>query len=360
MRRITWILAIVLTVSVVLAGCGGGKKDANSVAKDLDKLVGKMESYSTTGTMTLNTGIQPQKYDVEVWYQKPEYYRIKLSNADKDISQIVLKNDDGVFVLTPHLNKSFRFQSDWPKNQGQWYLFQSLVESISKDNERQFTTDGDSYVFDVVANYQNASLARQKIWLNQKDLKPQHVEISDESGNVLVLMDFNNFELNKAFEKDSFDMQRNMTSERIQSLPVMADQKSPTKDADASKQTPAKPAAPKQQPLVVIEPTYIPEGVNKPTLTETKLGENKAVLLKYGGKYNYNLLLTHPNEQPVSMVQGTIVDLGYTLGVLSGKEKEQRTLTWMYGGTEYRLSSGDLPQQEMVKIAMAVQDQAAK
>jgi len=342
-------LAIVMSVAVMLAGCGGGKKDADGVTKELDKLIGKLGSYSTTGTMTLNTGVQPQKYDVEVWYQKPNYYRIKLSNAEKDISQIVLKNDDGVFVLTPHLNKSFRFQSDWPNNQGQVYLYHSLVESIAEDNARQFTTDGDSYVFDVVANYQNASLSRQKIWLNQKDLRPQHVEISDESGNVLVLMDFNNFEFEKAFEKDSFDMQRNMTSEKIQSLPVMADKQKPTT------------AAPKQeQSLVVIEPTYIPKGVNKPTMSETKLGDNKAVILKYSGAYHYNLLLTKPNDQPVSMLQGNPVDLGYTFGVLSGKEKEQRTLIWIYGGTEYRLSSGDLPQEEMIKVAMAVQDQAAK
>ena len=33
----------------------------------------------------------------------------------KDQSQIILRNEEGVFVLTPALNKSFRFQSDWRK-----------------------------------------------------------------------------------------------------------------------------------------------------------------------------------------------------------------------------------------------------
>ncbi len=118
------------------------KKDAGAVVKDLDRVINKLDSYQGSGTMVLHTGQQPQEYQVEVWYQNPHYYRIALTNEKKDITQIVLKkNDEGVFVLTPHLNKSFRFQSEWPEKQGQVYLFQSLAHSILNDNDRQFTTD---------------------------------------------------------------------------------------------------------------------------------------------------------------------------------------------------------------------------
>ena len=91
----------------------------------------------------------------------------------------MLRNDEGVFVLTPRLNKVFRFQSDWPANQGQVYLYQTLIQSILLDNSRQFAVDNDAYVFDVMANYQNGSLARQKIWLNKSDYAPRQVEVSD-------------------------------------------------------------------------------------------------------------------------------------------------------------------------------------
>ncbi len=208
MRRIKWIAAVIVSVTVLLAGCG--TKDAESVVKDLGKVVSDMESYKGTGTMTLLTGQQPLEYQVEVWYQKPDFYRIALKNKEKDISQIVLRNDDGVFVLTPHLNKSFRFQSDWPKNQGQVYLYQTLVESIKLDNSRQFTTENEAYVFDVMANYQNGSLARQKIWLNKKDYRPDHVQVSDANGTVVVEVKFDSFEFGPAFEKDAFDMAKNM------------------------------------------------------------------------------------------------------------------------------------------------------
>lgn len=59
MRRISWMLAMILCVTVVLAGCGG-KKDAASVVKDLNNVVDTLQSkdgsYKGTGKMTLYTG----------------------------------------------------------------------------------------------------------------------------------------------------------------------------------------------------------------------------------------------------------------------------------------------------------------
>ncbi len=384
MRRRIWGLSVVLlSVVLALAGCFGGKKDAGAVVKDLDKQVEKLESYTSTGTMTLHTGTEPQEYQVEVSFQKPSYYRISLSNDKKDISQIVLKNDDGVFVLTPHLNKSFRFQSDWPKNQGQVYLYESLVNSIDQDKDRQFTTDGDSYVFDVLANYSNSSLSRQKIWINKKSFAPQTVEIYDAQNKPVVVMNFNDFKFNETFEKDYFDMQRNMTSARI-TLPTMGletqketaaaqtgtSAQGTTKQGtttpvqgSAGAQQPAAnaagtPAAPQSQGVSLIEPSYIPTGVSKPKASETTLGENAAILLKYTGTYNYTLLESRPSDKSVSYQDGELVDLGYSFGVLTGGEK--KTLLWMAQGTEFRLSSGDLPVEEMVQIAISVQGSSGK
>ncbi|MEW9106231.1 outer membrane lipoprotein carrier protein LolA, partial [Paenibacillus sp.] len=210
MRRITWVLAIVMSVAILVAGCG--KKDASAVVQDLDKVMSKLESYAGIGTMTLHSGQQPLEYRVEVWYQNPSYYRIELKNEKKDITQIVLRNKEGVFVLTPSLNKIFRFQSDWPENQCQVYLYQTLVRSILSDNARQFTADGDNYVFEVAANYQTDSLVRQKIWLSKDSYAPKQVQVTDSEAKVVVEMKFNQFDFSKKFDQDSFDMQRNMTS----------------------------------------------------------------------------------------------------------------------------------------------------
>ncbi|MNO77002.1 Sporulation protein YdcC [compost metagenome] len=366
MRRISWVLAMVLCVSVVLAGCGG-KKDAAAVVKDLNNVVDKLQSkdgsYQGVGTMTLYTGEKPQAYDVEVWYQNPSYYRISLKNAEKDITQIVLRNDDGVFVLTPSLNKSFRFQSDWPENQGQVYLYQTLVRGILSDNTRQFVDDKDSYVFDVAANYHSQSLIRQKIWLNKDNYAPKQVQVSDSEANVVVEVKFTSFAFNTKFEKDSFDMKRNMTAMGEPSVRTMAevDEFGQEIIPDVAVETQAEPVEPVMKELGsfgIIDPDYLPEGVVLNDTNQIADSKDHAVLLRYSGTCQFTLMEARPLDRAVSLTPGEVIDLGFTVGLLTGVE--QQTLTWMDNGIEFRITSANLPVTEMMKVAASLAEKTGK
>ncbi len=385
MRRITWTAAILLCFSLVLAACG--KKDAESVVKDLDKHVNSLESYQASGTMTLRTSQQPLEYKVEVSYQKPEYYRIKLTNEEKDITQIVLRNDEGVFVLTPKLNKVFRFQSDWPQNQGQVYLYQTLVKSILVDNSRQFLIDEDAYVFDVMANYNNGTLARQKIWLNKSDYKPVQVEVSDANAAVMVEVKFDTFEFGPKFEKTVFETEANMQaspSSQSSDEPTMT---LPERDVDqdgagnAGNEADDDAAAPEgagnvpedeqddaaAEPETETEtnadfsamaPSYTPQGVIQLDMVDIVFGGNPGLMTRYTGDYSYTLIQTEPQDIATSLTTGTPVDLGFTIGQLSGED--QQTLTWTYAGHLFRLTSDNLPEIEMIKVAQSVQAEVDK
>jgi len=405
MRRMTWTAAVLLCFSLVLAACG--TKDAESVVKELDKVVNSMESYQGSGTMTLRTGQQPLEYKVEVSYQKPQYYRIKLTNEEKDITQIVLRNDDGVFVLTPKLNKVFRFQSDWPQNQGQVYLYQTLVQSILVDNSRQFVVDEDAYVFDVMANYNNGSLARQKIWLNKSDYKPVQVEVSDTNAAVMVEVKFDKFDFGPKFDKAVFETEANMKAEpssQTTEEPTMTTPEqnvddsasgnaaAPDKNADQSGNNPdqsgnnpddgsavdgddqmndsgnaaedegddAATGAKTEESadFTAMKPSYTPEGVSEPELVDIVFGGNPGLMLRYTGDYSYTLIQTEPKDQAASLVPGMMVDLGFTMGQLSGDEPQ--TLTWTYEGHQFRLTSANLPETEMIKVAQSVQGEIGK
>lgn len=403
MRRISWMLAMVLVLSALLAACG--KKDAAAVVKDLNEVVGEMESYQGAGVMTLHTGDTPQQYKVEVWHQKPSYYRIALTNAKKDVTQIVLRNDEGVFVLTPSQNKSFRFQSNWPDNQGQVYLYETLIRSITGDTTRQFADEKESYVFDVAANYNTHALVRQKIWLNKSDYAPKQVEVSDSNANVVVDVKFDSFKFGAEFSKDAFDMQRNMTAGTEGNSGTDATNPAEQAGENGTKEPASSETAPGQEPTTgsaegvtdgqtgvsenpeqhgaqdpasgepgteeptmtepegagsfgVIEPTYAPEGVKLKDDQIVEESGDYSVMLRYEGTYNYTIFEARPQDRAVSLAPSRLVDLGFTWGMISGDALQ--TLTWMTDGIEYRITSADLPENEMVQIATSMQEQSGK
>ncbi|QNK59292.1 MULTISPECIES: outer membrane lipoprotein carrier protein LolA [Paenibacillus] len=395
MRRMAWTAAIIMVFALVLSACGG-TKDAESVVKDLEKYVNDMESYQGNGTMTLHTGQQPLTYQVEVSYQTPHYYRIKLTNEEKDITQIVLRNDDGVFVLTPKLNKVFRFQSDWPQNQGQVYLYQTLAQSIIVDNSRVFAVDEDAYVFDVMASYNNGSLARQKIWLDKADLSPVQVEVSDTNASVVVDVKFDDFEFGTKFEPSVFQTEANMQAEASPSAgndePTIAtpentdDTTAPGDDAVEDEDTDGKVEGSgnnEEEPgdeeagaeeedastgvegeepadFVAMGPSYLPRGVSMKDAKDIVFGGNPGMMTRYEGVYSYTLIQTMPKDVATTLVPGRMVDVGFdNIGQITGDDKLQ-TLTWTYEGQQFRLTSENLPESEMLKVAQSVQGEMAK
>ena len=98
---------------------------------------------------------QVYTYDVEVSYKKDNNYKVSLTNQANSHTQVILKNSDGVYVLTPALNKSFKFQSDWPYSNSQIYLLKSLINDIKDTKDRSFKDAKNGYSLITKVNYPN-------------------------------------------------------------------------------------------------------------------------------------------------------------------------------------------------------------
>jgi outer membrane lipoprotein-sorting protein len=335
MKKVFLLFALVTMLALVLAACGGqGEED---VVGNLSAKLEGLNAYKADANLILQTGEEAQEYEVEVWHQKPHFYRIGLTNKAREISQIILRNDDGVFVLTPHLNKSFRFQSGWPDNHSQIYLYESLVRDILEDSNRKFSTEGDQYVFETAANYQNKTLVQQKIWLS-KDLKPIKVQGMDSDFKVMVEVHFSNIDFDFDFEEDAFDMQRNMQGALLNSMPVMTSEQEKN-----------------QGSFGTYYPSYLPTNVELVEEEEIVVNELPRVVLRYTGEFTYNIIQERPQAKMVHMPVGKPVDLGFTVAVMG-----EHSLSWTYEGVDFMLNSTDLPEDEMVAIALSITGQAAK
>lgn len=217
-------LAVALITALCLTGCGSlkDKEIKDNFIKDVEGL----KAYYMEGTLKLTNNDDTYEYDVEVSFKKDDKYKVSLKNKSNDYEQIILKNDEGVYVITPSLNKSFKFQSDWPNNNSQSYLLDSVANDLKDDSAYKFTQKDKDYIFTTKTNYpNNPKYVKQNITLD-KNQKLKKVEVQDEQGRTYI-----EFNVSKIDNKAKFDdNQFNLDELTKNFTPAQDNQKNQTKN----------------------------------------------------------------------------------------------------------------------------------
>ncbi|MBP1950648.1 LolA family protein [Virgibacillus litoralis] len=330
-------MVIVFGLILVLAACG--EKSQEDVVEKLESKLEAMNGYKAKAEMKMNTGQEDQKYNINIWHKKKDFYRVELTNdQDKKGSQIILKNEDGVFVLSPALNKSFKFQKEWPENGSQPYLYQSLVNDVMKDKEASFKVSDNYYIFETKTNYQsNNNLPYQEIYFDKKSYTPVMVKVLDKDKKALVEVNFSEFSTDPTFNDDDFSMEKNMTS-GLTDAPVSGDG-----EADA---------------FTVVFPLNM-AGSELVAQKEVELENGQRVIMTFSGEKNFTLIEEKmevlPTMSSPQVVDGEIVNLGHSIGALSGN-----TIEWSNNGMNFILASDELNKEELIEVAKSVQGKEVK
>jgi len=322
-----YLLCILVFVSIFMVGCG--KKGENDIVKNLTKKIENSKAYHLTGTLEMINNENSYLYDVDVAYQKEDNFRVSLKNQTNNHEQIILKNSEGVYVLTPSLNKSFKFQSEWPYNNSQSYLLQSILKDIADDQERKYEETEDGYIFTTTVNYSNnPNLKKQKITLD-KDLNIKTVEVMDENGNMQIKMDFNDIDLKATYADNYFDLKENVVA--------------------SSSENNAKPVTKIED---IIYPMYIPENTSLTSQDTITTTSGERVILTFSGDKPFMLVqetVTKTDDFVTIPVNGEPILFADTIGA-----KTDSSITWLSNGLEYYLVSDILTENELISIAKSV------
>ncbi|MDF2700434.1 MAG: sporulation protein [Haloplasmataceae bacterium] len=210
MKKIFSIVSLICAF-LTLAACGA--KSQEDVIKALGQKLEAVEIYEVNAMMEINEMNKTHTFDVNVKYSAPDMYKVTLSNRDSNNMQIVLKNEEAVYVLTPALNKSFKFQSDWPLNSSQPYLYQSLVKDIFNDENTIYAKQEGEYVFDTKVDYRKSrDLTSQKIVIDEKTYFPKEVTVFDSQQQPKIHVLFNDVNLKPKFNENEFAVEYSMNS----------------------------------------------------------------------------------------------------------------------------------------------------
>lgn len=316
------IKGIILSGLIAVMGIGYFVIKDPSFDEMWKKNIEQMTSYILKGEMELRKGMDYQKYDLEVYYQKEnEQYKVVLNDPILKQSQSIVKNNEGVFVMTPQLNQIFKFQGSWPNNTKKTYLIQTMDELLK--TAKTHKEDGMIIAESDVEYPAHKQYKHQKmIFDNQARIK--QLEITNDENEIEVKIVFQQCEWNPKLEKNTF------------SIPDDFDVKTSVFPQE-------------QLPLYPMEVF----GAKLGDISYVDTVDGEKIMMNYEGEKSFTLVqsVKEPSENTEMVFMSGDLHENYDLfGV-----EDVFQFSAFYHGVEFKIYSEELSTAEMIEVLNSVQ-----
>ncbi len=373
------LLFLIMIIGVfAISGCG--KNSESDVIKDLTKKINDSKAYYVDGTLEIVNNEDVYTYNVNVSYKEKDNYKVSLVNTVNNHEQIILRNSDGVYVVTPRINKSFKFQSDWPYNNSQVYLLGPLLDDITNDANRTFEKVNDGSKIIVAANYPNNSkLVKQEILLDKSN-NIKKVTVFDNNGTAQITMKFNKIDLNSKFNDNYFDLKqiidikedntdnttnrennsdenKNTTDNKVEDNSTTENNNTnvnENKNTNENKNEDKKSSETKQTSSIedVIYPMYIPTNTYLSNKEKVSKDDGERLILTFDGDNPFMLIeetVTYEKEHLIVPTYGELEVMASTVAIVN-----DNSVNWIDNNIEYYVVSDKLSKSELLNIARSI------
>lgn len=312
---------------ILLCGCSINKE--KSILNEIDKKVSSSKAYHISGTLEIYRNEEKYTYNVDSSYMDKDYYKVDLINTNNNHEQVIIKNKEGVYVITPSLNKSFKFQSDWPYNNSQIYLLQPIIQDLKSDKQLKIEKTKKENILSSKVNYTSErSFVKQKIYLD-KDNNITKIEVLDADDNVKMKLKILEIDYKARYDEDYFDASK---------YDKLDHQEKQSKKETVSKITD------------ITYPMYLPVDttLSGQDVVETEGGER--VILTFSGETPFTVIQeTYNNDELTDYVYGDPYLILDTVGSIT-----DYSVSWISNGIEYSVMSDTMDIDELIEVAQSI------
>ena len=359
MINIKKVVSIILSV-FLLTGCMSNKTDMMKSFKDYN---GKKNSYELTGEMTIVSNEDEFTYNIKVGVDNKTNYKVSLINTINNHEQVILKNSEGVYVVTPNLNKSFKFMSEWPSNSSQAYLIESLINDVNNDNKASIKEINDGYEIDSSVNYPNNQKLEKETIITDKKFNIKEVNVKNADGVSLLKVKVNDINYSPKFDSNYFKLD-NLVKETENTKNTESDKtqesNEKTKEEDCISSCTDDTCKDKCKTTEttssvlddIIYPLYVPSDTYLHSKDKVSTDDGERVILTFSGVDPFILVEEASkmnDEMEIVPVNGEPVILGNTIGALG-----DNSVYWTSNGVDFYLTSNTLNSTEMMTIAESI------
>ena len=324
------IVAGVLAVLVLVLAGFKLFFNKDSTPKKLMDVRDNLTSYHMEANMEINSNDDKRNFFIQVDYKKDtEDNLFKISILDKNINQeqIMLRNKEGVFVLTPSLNQVYSFKGDYPLNGQKPYLYHSMLEALDGDYKLEKVNDG--YLLSFTPKYENSpSWVKEDVKLS-KEFKPIWVNIYDNNNSIVCTVNFTAVEFDVTQDDSNFDVEVCMDKAK-----ESASQINRSED---------------ELPFKVVDNLINSELSQQ---TQATVDGKTVYILAYRGNQNFTIIQSIVEESDkvdYLTVNGNLVNFDGGIGIYNNSY-----LTYIYNGIKYEIYSDSLNVNEMIDIVSSL------
>ena len=318
----------VLILGILLL-CGCGKKTDEKLFQEFKSTVNGSKSYLLNGSLEIYNDQDTFTYAISVGYKKKDMYKVSLTNQVNSHEQIILKNEDGVYVITPSLNKSFKFQSSWPNNSSQSYILESILSDLENTENKEFNENDENYILKSNVSYpNNKSLTYQKLYFD-KNYELKKNEVYDSNDNLKIRVTINSIDYKANLDDDYFTLD-NSIDENCCGV----------NDSETSEFND------------ILYPLYIPNDTYLTTKETISTENGNRAILTFSGSKDFVLVEENSvvnSEFEVIPIYGDPLMLNGSIGALSGN-----SIYWTNNNVDYYLAGADLTQEELLSVANSI------
>lgn len=320
------LLSVVVFIGAIMmfSACRGSDSPQRVFAEKLTKV----QSYKVEGIMESYYESGRKQNEFKVLYKYPEMIKVEIKSGENADKQIILKNNEGVYILIPAVNKNFKIQSDWPDNASYPYLLQSLAKDIANDSDAIITEDETKVTVETKTKmHADATPVKQKIIFDKTTKLPTEVLVYDEDDNLYIRTVFTHIDFDYNISDDEFDLEGSMAAVRLEIGEEVV-----------------------YENREIGYPLYCPEGISlaSENIVSNQDGTERLAIMKYGNDYGFTLIQEYVNDNEVTRYQEENGEIFMVLGNVA--ILKDNSLQTIYRGIEYTVASEDLIPEEMAKI----------
>ncbi|MGM9972086.1 MAG: outer membrane lipoprotein carrier protein LolA [Anaeroplasmataceae bacterium] len=311
-----WFSLLCVLVTMCLVACKKDKSN-DTIVTDVCNNIINCSSYKSVATLN-NMRDNNKSYTIETVYMKDDYYKVTYNCENAENKQIILRNPDGVYALTPSIAKQFKFESLWPSNGSHIYIPTSVINDYLNDPAKSYVEEDGLLVLTSTINHKiHNNYKYQHITIDKKKESIIGVNYYDENNNVVSSLTFESVVFNVSVNEDDFDASKVINNE----INVMGE--GSVVDIIGS-----------------LEVSYVIEGSSLKTSNES--------IFVYTGECNYTIVVSDITEDDYIGVSRIYNDFMLCdKGIIF---KQENSSTILYHNKEIEIISNNISNENIINI----------